>query len=1208
MWKSITSQYWKQKAIKMKQLIEKQRRLHNLEPENIMKMIQLERRDSIDPLDEEFNQFFVLTHDDIESRNTMDWSDYGKEKNKWYYEQMKRILTVIDEEEEKRRALEERELLRRSRDVADNTTTPVLNSPLPLISPLGIASSLNSSSFSQPTSPEKPLSAGGTGIAGLSGVARLSTLIKPSNTVAKVKSSTAESIWRQELPGNQLTKMSISMKDPNIIFYAPANAPGGAGGAGGGGRAFTPNSARDREGRLVGTPGGENEGREDNEGEREGTASSTLAGLAIQGNPPSSARGGIGSREGGGGGLRSGQATPRMTIHERVTKNDPFCQIGQYEFKRIKFGFMGKSIRYADMLQHEGHHHGRGGRDALDDEDLEFSLDSRMSHSTDEREKGDSHAHHRSSPHRHQHGHRLPHQQQQKQLSSASGDATGSPSSHQLKTAGLERLSSSSNDYSQPHHQNDRGRPSLIEIKEDDHSIATTLSGGSSVDHQNQVSEYLQLINETPAHHQQPKHHHHHHDRIKEEDEEKEDEDEKKKERKDHQRKLKKKVALDDSPLKLNDDISSPLTDNGEAALLSPEIEKRKSLRKSASTDSQQQEDKHTDLKGKGKGKDIASKKKEAEKEEAEQAIKKQASPLKRNLSIRSVRFTEGNKAAETKVSDVSSPTVGRKTMVKQPSLSNLKAKPQLQRQPSSSSNNLSSPPKLKKGLSKANLGVEVSFNDSQMSLLDERKKGEEAKDETPINSPFQLPRHPSYQSGTPMTDEEEAGGLDGETRISTSLPFPELPPVVGPDPAFRRLPSTPDLTEIVDQRESMETPFPSHGSYRAVPRKDGQWELLPSNSAPLFLHDDLSHSDSGAINNNPTIPPSFFIEGKPLAKSSTRNLIDFDRNAMNDSQFFSDRSLLDGLNFDDISEGNESNGFSKYRSSGNSTKEKTEIADLIHDLKATRDETAVQLSAAAIEASSPSKHDMFNPKVTFFPKYFEKDESSSGNRVKAMEDNLRKSLSPSHHQYASTSASLSASFDEIPSSFKHHQNDSVDIIPKTPPTTRLPTMDSAYFHSPSTAHLLHSISEGGGDSPLLPDSFQGKHLMIISNEAQRRASNSIDFNDSSPPVHPQLLHRQFNRASSTVQKVPAIETIHTVSGIALNEIKGETLADREVSELQNELRKFLKSREDVSSSYCLFVSCLYSFPLCFASLVLCRLLTFCFPLLIFVFHYSLGS
>jgi hypothetical protein len=1126
MWKSITSQYWKQKAIKMKQLIEKQRRLHNVDPENIMKMIQLERRDSLDPLDEEFNQFFVLTHDDIESRNTMDWSDYGKEKNKWYYEQLKRIMTVIDEEEERKRALEEREMLRKSRDVADTAAIPDLHSSS------GIAHIL-SSSFSQPVSPEKPSSAGGAGHT------RLSQLIKPSNTANKIKASTAESIWKQELPGNQLTKMSISMKDPNVIFYAPANAPGG----GGGGRAFTPNSARGREGRPVGTPGGDNEGKEETEDGEQGTASSNLAGLAI-GNPPASARGGIGSREGG---IRSGHSTPRMTIHERVTKNDPFCQIGQYEFKRIKFGFMGKSVRYADRLQQEGH--GRSKRrDSLDDEDLEFSLDSRMSHSTDEREKGDAH-HHRSSPHRHQHGHRSPLQQLHPQ---ASGD-TGSPSSHQLKAAGLERLSSSSAD--QHHHHSDRGRPSLIEIKEDDRSIATTLSGGSSVDHQNQVSEYLQLINETPSQ-QQQRHHQHHQNQIKEEDEEKEHED-------DMKRKPKKKKA--DESLKISDDISSPLTDHGSPVALSPALEKRKSVRKSASTDSQQ-DDKHTDLKGKGK--EVPASKKKDEKEEKEQAVKKQASPLKRNLSMRSVRFTEGNKP-EAKVADgSSSPSVGRKTLVKQPSLSNLKGKPQLQRQPSSSSNNLSSPPKLKKGLSKANLGVEVSFNDSQMSLLDDGKKGERMKDETPISSPFQFQRQVSYQSGSPMTDEEE-GGLEGETRVSSSLPFPELPRVVAPDPAFRRL-NTPDLGEsdnvIQEGRESMEAPFPSHGSYRAVPRKDGQWELLPSNSAPVFVHDDLSqlllHSDSGGVN-AAAVPPSFLIEGKPLTKASTKNLIDFDLEAMNASQFSSDRSLLEGINFDEVSEGNHSDMLSKY--SGSSLKDKTEIADLINDLKASRGKPAVQLAAAEVSSSSSPKHDMFNPKITFFPKYFEKDEpssSSSTNRLHAIESNLRKSLSPSHHQqYASMSASSSASFDEMPSSYKHHPNDSVDIIPKTPPTTRLPTMDSAYFHSPSsTNHLLHSISEGG-DSPLLPDSLQGKHLILLSNEAQRRASNSLDFQDSSPPIH----QRQVNRGSFVVQKLPSTDATNTIGGIALNEIKSDTLTDHEVSDLQNELRKFLKSREHVS-------------------------------------------
>lgn len=382
MWHSISAQYWKDKALKMKKLIERQRRAHNLEPEAIMHMVRLEKRDSIDPLDEAFNQFFILyAQDDIESRNSLDWSEYGKEKNKWYYEQLTRVLQKIEEEEEKKQR-EDEEKMRREE---------LKQATLKAIQENGAAS----------------------------GAGRFTNLIKPSAVAAvtKPKISLVESIWKQELPGNTSTKMSVSMKDP-VIGMLASSAPASAGG-----RGQTPSSEisdHPKEAEM--------------EGETEG-ADSRLQSPLIQSD------------------------TPRMAFTERVTKNDPFCSIGQAEFKRIKYGFMGKSIRYADSRAVAS-----VGQGHESDEDFSFSKESRLSIDdpmdetivrTDQLEP-DYHSPDATPT--------------AKIVGSRSGSGKAKNSRYLKESTELNNLP---------------------DIRED----VSVLSTASSIEHQQQVSEYLKLIN-----------------------------------------------------------------------------------------------------------------------------------------------------------------------------------------------------------------------------------------------------------------------------------------------------------------------------------------------------------------------------------------------------------------------------------------------------------------------------------------------------------------------------------------------------------------------------------------------------------------------------------------------------------------------------------------------------------------------------------------
>jgi hypothetical protein len=401
MWARITEQYWKQKAAKMKALIEKQRRMHNVEPELIMKMIHLERRDSIDPLDSEFDQYFLLNNeDDIHSHgNSLDWSQYGKEKNKWYHEHLVKLMKVILEDEEKRKIEAEEKAIQSVETKKEIEELKALPSP------------------TQHT------------------VGRLTQLFKAHAVqTAKPDLSMSEAIWKSGFGGgNHMSKMSVSMKDTSRASTANNNNLG---------------NRRPSAGDLL------EKDLSDNDRESE---MGTPRNFGL--NPPGSARGF--SREGGvrphsahsnSGGVtpnNNALVTPRMAFHEKVTKNDPFCAIGQAEFKRIKSGFQGKTMRHATT-----------GDD--DDEELIFS----SYEARTDQDPQQPHPDRPSSKIRQKHP-KSPH----------------------------ERGRSAHN------HQHDRHSPSSLrsssqeDIRED-HSVISALSHGSnSVDHQNQVSEYLELIN-----------------------------------------------------------------------------------------------------------------------------------------------------------------------------------------------------------------------------------------------------------------------------------------------------------------------------------------------------------------------------------------------------------------------------------------------------------------------------------------------------------------------------------------------------------------------------------------------------------------------------------------------------------------------------------------------------------------------------------------
>jgi len=1091
MWHSISAQYWKDKALKMKKLIEKQRRAHNLEPEAIMHMVRLEKRDSIDPLDEAFNQFFILyAQDDIESRNSLDWSEYGKEKNKWYYEQLTRVLQKIEEEEEKKHK-EDEEKLRRE-ELKQATLKAI----------------------------QENVAASGAG--------RFTNLIKPSAAAAvtKPKISLVESIWKQELPGNTSTKMSVSMKDP-VIGMLASSTPASAGG-----RGQTPSSEisdHPKEAEI--------------EGETEG-ADSRLQSPLIQSD------------------------TPRMAFTERVTKNDPFCSIGQAEFKRIKYGFMGKSIRYAESRAVAS-----VGQGHESDEDFSFSKDSRLS-IDDPMDETNVRSDHLEPDYN-------------------TPDATPT-----AKIAGSR--SGSGKPKNSRHLKESTELNNLPDIRED----VSVLSTASSIEHQQQVSEYLKLINssigdlnvsnsgigimaESPVLEGNERRTGKAgnltlmSDTIDERDDEKEDDVSVLS----GESLLKKSHVSTATPSKASPKkkVNSGKANKKDSSAFSPIISQKDNKDK----------DKEKDKKPTPQGRTVRF----------VSDIKTQSSTPRRSK--------EENKSGVDSSSPLPTPT--KKPLSRQNSFNtSLKTKtipsPTMKKSPSKG--------KFEK-IDVVKAIEEVRKSDGSTPDIKNPVEDTEAKMITPSKDVRDSPS--LYVPGTPMTDEDEIDEnkiVDPRIVNTTPLSYPAqfssplLPLSVdtGSIPVQPMFPSTPTRSQL-QRNNSEKHPYPldRNDSYRAVQMKEGRWELQrsqstrqtvspPESPSSKFAISGKGHSysqdeidanliDTSSVYGQLQAPaPKFILEGKGLKKTSHTDIdhVEHEQAASRDLRLVDQIGLGDDNSVGSkFSDGDRS--FTSHSSEQSLFGEKKDIQDLIVDLKA---------SGERILPKQPIKHDMFNPKITFFPPYFNKGENRDSSHLR-VERSRSPSLERTVHSLSpiKTSYSVSKDFSHseegvIPQSRRHLPKDTVQV-PNTPPVTPLAarltaTTDNAHYtpNINSISEVDDDISRAIGDKTI-EDDKSGQYLMVTSQEYQKlrpslekahepslliQNTASLDLShDVSPSMSLNRRLSSVNESGDSSLKPSALKKNLGAFALPhspiLNEVHG-TLPPEEIETLQTELKKFLISRE----------------------------------------------
>jgi hypothetical protein len=1267
MWTRITEQYWKQKAAKMKALIEKQRRMHNVEPELIMKMIHLERRDSIDPLDPEFDHYFLLNNeDDIHSHgNSLDWSQYGKEKNKWYHEHLVKLMKVILEDEEKRKIEAEEKAIQSVETKKEIEELKALPSP------------------TQNT------------------VGRLTQLFKAHavQTAKPADLSISEAIWKSGFGGgNHMSKMSVSMKDTSRA--STANNLGN-------------NARRPSSGDLL------EKDLSDNDRESE---MGTPRNFGL--NPPGSARGF--SREGGvrphsahsnNGGATPNNAmvTPRMAFHEKVTKNDPFCAIGQAEFKRIKSGFQGKTMRHATT-----------GDD--DDEELIFSsyearTDQDQQQQHPERPSSKLRQKHPKSPH--------------------------------------ERGRSAHHQHDRHHHSPSSLRSSSQEDIREDHSVISALSHGSnSVDHQNQVSEYLELINTPhdttttsttmmkPAFDDSPDKF----DQLQKQ--------ESKRGRKGVFDDMKEGENEDENEEEEGDDEEGDDADNetDEKSFKIDEKKKKKALRAMRYLTAQttaRSPNKQATTTSKSKSSVVSVKSPAGGKTARKETI---ASPSKRSTAVstantaspkksvlekknseseqkmmernRSVRFQPEKTASGDSVTNKPPASGSSRPLSRQGSANTTSNS----RQPSMAAVSTSSQPNSPLPPGKSSMKQNTQFSSSSRSSTLLRKGGsnkslsnksgeitpqrsvgdlnpndkkviddsltfssihetttaakkQQQKRQKETGSPSEgsvgsRGSRGSYVPGTAMTDEEDNNLDEGEEdRAEDDLqafPLSDVPllpmeqqqsqdqqqqylapqqmTVVNtlPDSVifggkelilgeFQRFPASPPLNRsrsFVDHGAAPRSPttLRRNDSFKVMPAKDGNWDFQPSerpNSPPSpsvhsrkggsadMDHVSLAGSEKGGSSTGLHSPTqSFILQGKQLKReknSQENNIVTFDipSNDLNDSRLVDTIGLKEENHEEAVIQNNKRISVGNDDDDDTSLNDKNGIQEIIHHLQTTGNEKEQQRQAEADERMK-----VFIPKISFFPPSFQKGENSS----------------TSPHLFVANGSQTFDSRDEYyantPTWRRQQQQQLTEPLDvgktptATPSITRFHTRDSAFMNP---AVLLQTIGEDmEGQGTLVEQggktvrrkslhagtrkSFEaaplgGDQMQLLSvtsfeyNQMKQQAQQnmnpfyqaqhpegsieihnipSFDLGDnpaysSLKPYNPlkQSLDPQYNHQSASsavvvppppqsaisspsIHRVEIPQSIYQLEGPSLPKEKND-----QVSILQNELRKFLKSREE---------------------------------------------